>query len=227
MQFTPQEQGAELDRRTLSLAGAPSWIRSGIEVYSHGNTLTAHDWIQLVQSAGDYVFRGIFPNHPYREEALLSLRDACNALLEFESSAMDEDRAGTLVEELKLKVVEALCKIESVVPTTELAVMLHILLHVADCTYKWNAVRNWWSFFGERCVLYMISRDITWLVIISRNITWYHVGIYNITQYHVFFLISGAWVTSSGSFTTGTLLPKTSRQDTCGKWCSSTSLPAS
>ena len=44
-----KEMGQELDRRSLSLAGESTWVRSNIEVYSHASVLTSHDWLQLVQ----------------------------------------------------------------------------------------------------------------------------------------------------------------------------------
>jgi hypothetical protein len=65
---------------------------------------------------------------------------------------------------MKLAVVHALCKCEAEFPVTELAVMFHALLHVPDCIYRWNSVRNFWSFFGERCMGYFIrfihNRDL-------------------------------------------------------------------
>ena len=61
-------------------------------------------------------------------------------------------------------VMESLCKFENVIPPTELCVMLHVLLHVPDMVYKWNSMRNYWSFFGERTMGYFIrfihNRDL-------------------------------------------------------------------
>lgn len=145
-----KDKEAVLDRRSLALAGEPTWVRSGLKLYSKGSDLNAHDWIQLVQSAGDYLLRGLYPLYPRYEAALLQLRDACNLIINFESPVDEEDREGATVAELKLKVVEAMCELASVIPETELAPMLHIILHVPDCIHKWNSVRNFWSFFIER-----------------------------------------------------------------------------
>jgi len=119
-------------------------------VFSKGSDLNAHDWIQLVQSAGDYLLRDLYPSYPRYEHALLRLREVCNLLINFESPADEEEREGNTVAELKVKVVEAMCELASVIPETELAPMLHIIIHVPDCIYKWNSVRNFWSFFIER-----------------------------------------------------------------------------
>jgi hypothetical protein len=43
-----------------------------------------------------------------------------------------------------------------VLPKTEMAVMFHVLLHVPDAMYRWNAVRNFWGFFGERYYYFML-----------------------------------------------------------------------
>ena len=39
-------------------------------MYYHGSTMTAHDWLQVIASAGEYVFAGLFPDNPRREMAL-------------------------------------------------------------------------------------------------------------------------------------------------------------
>jgi hypothetical protein len=144
--------GEELDRRSLTLAGEPSWIRSNIRLFSKGGDLSAHDWIQLVQSAGDYLFRDLLGDQRF-EGALLQLRRVCNDVLEHVSPADEEHRQGTTVPELKVKVAESLSRLESVIPRTELCPMFHIFLHVPDCIYRWNSVRNAWCFFGERCLI--------------------------------------------------------------------------
>ena len=145
----------KLDARSMALAGEPSWIRSNIEVYSHGSVMTSHDWIQMLQSAGDYVLADLFPSAPRRAEALYALLAACNGVLAATSACDSENR--DTIDALKLQVVEALVMCESVLPRTELAVMFHVLLHVPDACYRWNSVRNFWSFFAERCVLRFLT----------------------------------------------------------------------
>jgi hypothetical protein len=138
--------------------------------------MNSHDWIQLVQTAGDYILGGLFSHDTYKEDALHSLVAVCNSILQtssdykrpepdihgglFSHDAMHRDQ----IDKLKVMVVEAIVKCEKVLPRTELPVMLHILLHVPDCMYRWNSVRNFWSFFGERCMGYIIrfihNRDL-------------------------------------------------------------------
>ena len=143
-----QINGKKMDTRSLALAGEPSWIRSGIEVFSKGGGLNSHDWIHLVQSAGDYLLAGLFEAHPLKQRTLFALLKVCNSLLQTSSPYTSENRE--TIDQLKVEVVEALCLVEIAFPSTELCVMLHLLLHVPDSIYRWNAVRNFWCFFGER-----------------------------------------------------------------------------
>ena len=124
--------------------------------------MNCHDWIQLVQTAGDYVLGGLFAHAPRKEAALHGLLAVCNKLLQTSSDFQSDNR--DRIDALKVQVVEALVQCESVLPVTELPVMFHILLHVPDCIYRWNSVRNYWSFFGERMMGYIIrfihNRDL-------------------------------------------------------------------
>ena len=137
-----------MDARTRALGGEPSWIRSNIEICAKASAMKSHDWMNVLQSAGDYVLAGLFPRFPKRMEALFELLEACNDCLTIVSPRQNDDR--NPVDRLKLKMVEALVKCESVLPKSELALMLHVLMHVPDIIYRWNAVRNFWCFFGER-----------------------------------------------------------------------------
>ena len=109
--------------------------------------MTSHDWIQIMQAAGDYILADIVEDGN-RRRALYALVEACQDCLTFESPANGDDREK--IAALKIKVAEALSLCELVLPKTELAVMFHVLLHVPDAMYRWNAVRNFWGFFGER-----------------------------------------------------------------------------
>jgi hypothetical protein len=154
--------GAKLDERTLRLAGEKKWVRSGLMIHSHGSALNSHDWLEIISSAGDYVLADVFPDERQRMDALLSLVLLCDELRRATSAHDSENR--DVIDRLKLRVVEVLCKVEAAVPKTELAVMFHIILHVPDCIYRWNSLRNWWNFFGERCMGYFIrfihNRDL-------------------------------------------------------------------
>jgi len=137
-----------MDQRSLSLGGKSGWIRNNLEVFKHKGVLTAHDWYLIVQSAGDYLLHDIFPDDTPKVECLLALREACNQCV-MATAAFDSANRQD-IDKVKQTVIEALCEVEALFPKTELAVMFHALVHIPDSIHRWNNVRNFWAFFGER-----------------------------------------------------------------------------
>ena len=156
-----KETGQKMDQRSLALAGETRWIRSNLEVYSHLSNLTSHDILNLILYAGDYLLADVLADHPKYMDTLFSLVEVCRACVQL-SCTWDSTKAA--VNELKTRVLEALCKCEAFLPPTELAVMFHVLSHVPDCIYRWNNVRNFWCFFGERAmgtyIRFINNRDL-------------------------------------------------------------------
>ena len=146
-----QEQKDTMDQRSMDLGGEPNWIRNNVGICSHASSLNSHDWMLLIQSAGHYLPHNLFPEEPDKQECLLTLLDACNRCLTTTSAYDSENRE--VIDQVKQAVVVALCKVEACMPRTELPVMFHVLLHVPDAIYRWNSVRNFWAFFGERSAL--------------------------------------------------------------------------
>jgi hypothetical protein len=145
-----------LDARSRNLAGDPSWVRSNVEIFTHSSTMTAHDWLVIMSDAGEYILHGVFDTH--KNDALLALLAATGACLKA-TCAVDSDQRDD-IDRLKLQVVEACCLCEAVLPATELSVLFHILIHVPDTIHRWNNVRNYWCFFGERYPTAHISTHI-------------------------------------------------------------------
>ena len=129
--------------------------------------------------AGEYVFADMWPDQPHRGDAILQLMRATKACLDL-VSPWDDSMQDCAVA-VKLQLMEALCLMEAELPRTDLAPMFHVLMHVPDCSYRWynhstrcaltrficsmhsycnnahrrchrNAPRNWWCYFGERCM---------------------------------------------------------------------------
>ena len=101
-----QVKGELLDRRSRSLSGEPSWIRSNIEIFSHSGACTSHDWIQLIQSAGDYILADVLDDGP-KSDSLYGLLWICNKLLTTTSPFDTDNRED--VDLLKREVVLVLC----------------------------------------------------------------------------------------------------------------------
>jgi hypothetical protein len=151
-----------MDGRSRYLGGQAGWIRNNLEVITHKSVLTAHDWYLLVQTAGDYLLHDIFPDDVKKVDCLLALKEACNMLISATSAYDSENRQ--VIDQVKQTVIEALCTVEALFPKTELAVMFHVLAHIPDSIYRWNNVRNFWAFFGERCMGWLVrfihNRDL-------------------------------------------------------------------
>ena len=139
-----------LDRRSMQLGGESLWIQNNIKICSTASTLKAHDWFLLIQSAGYYLLRDVFPAGSDELSCLFMILEATASCLRATSACDSENRED--IDRVKKQVVEGLCALEAFLPRTELAVMNHVLLHVPDAIYRWNCVRNFWCFFGERCI---------------------------------------------------------------------------
>jgi hypothetical protein len=100
-----------MDARSLALSGEPAWIRSGLEIFTRASTMTSHDWIQVIQSAGDYILADIMTDKR-REIALSALVQVCQEIITTESPEGVDDRDKIVA--LKIKTAEALSLCEMV-----------------------------------------------------------------------------------------------------------------
>jgi len=110
-----QAAGELLDNRSLALSGEPSWIRSGLECFTHSANMTSHDWMQMMQSAGDYILADIVEDKRCTT-ALYALVAACQACITTfcpaDANGDDFDRGK--IAALKIQVAEALSLCELV-----------------------------------------------------------------------------------------------------------------
>ena len=109
--------------------------------------MTAHDWLVTIGDVVEYIFKNLYEDDR-KNEALSALLKVTATLLKATSAVDTPVRDDT--DRLKLEIVEALCLCECVLPSTELNILFHVMLHIPDMIYRWNAVRNFWCFFGER-----------------------------------------------------------------------------
>jgi hypothetical protein len=106
-----KEDGLLMDRRSLALAGEPTWIRSGLEVFTRASSMTAHDWLQMMQFAGDYILEGVTKD-TRRLDALFGLVEVVQEICATITPADVDNRDA--IGKLKLKLVEALSQLELV-----------------------------------------------------------------------------------------------------------------
>jgi hypothetical protein len=125
-----QADGELLDQRSRSLSGEPTWVRSGLEIFSRSSTMTSHDWLQIMQSAGDYILAGVVQDKR-RLTALYALVAACQGCLTAISPAGIDDREK--INKLKIQVAEALslCElVSSVTSSGTFSTCVHQCIHV-------------------------------------------------------------------------------------------------
>jgi hypothetical protein len=95
---------------------------------------------------------------------MLQLVAVTRDLLNFDYPRDCDDQVHAAHRNLRLRVIEAMCECERIMPSTELSVLFHILIHLPDMIERWNNVRNFWCFFGERCMGFYIrfikNRDL-------------------------------------------------------------------
>ena len=95
-------------------------------------------------------------------KAVLALIEACRRIIKITSPAESENRDELDLLQVQVIAIEALCLCEAELPATELSVLFHTLCHATDGIYRWNSVRNYWCFFGERSINHNILTHFTY-----------------------------------------------------------------
>ena len=138
----------EIDRRSQCLGGEANWVRSNLKIMKETYTLKCHDWILLVQSATNYIFKDLFDD-PAINSAVARLMNAFRACLTV-TSTVNEGVRDYPTPALKLQMIEAIVQIEDVLPRSEMTMTLHSLTHIADQIHIWGSGRSLWTLWGER-----------------------------------------------------------------------------
>ena len=124
-------------------------------ILQRSSSLKAVHWKNLVEhGAMHYLLKDVFDGQ--QEKAWDGMMDLFGDLLSCTFSGFDEAATNSM-KALKMKTIERLCWFERYFPLTELAPVVHTLLHVPDAVYRWGSVRNFWAFFNERFSILMTS----------------------------------------------------------------------
>lgn len=151
------------DKRVDELAGQiPDWIRGSMKPMQHTGTLKAIDTMRLMGPCADYLFHGLFD--PARVSALLALLAMLRKVRDAGADYTDPN-ALLSCRALRTDVAAGLAKFEKDFPPVVHALIVHLIVHIPDCIYRWNSVRNWWAFATERYVEWRSSggpRCVCW-----------------------------------------------------------------
>ena len=143
----------------VEVSACPNQVFSsgGLRVFQNTGSFKSADWLHFVTTGILHVLKPMLTGNAHN--ALVALVSIFRLLLNASSDrdplvvAFPEDdivRREEQVRTLKLKIVRLLCAYEKGAPTTNMPRIVHLLLHVPDLIFRWNAVRNMWCFFNER-----------------------------------------------------------------------------
>jgi hypothetical protein len=148
-----------VDKRVGNLSGTSQWVRAAAMPFQRTGSCKAADWMKLLEVAVEYCFAEVIPEQC--SDAFWGLIRVLRKLLhatcdisagegELDEAAMAELQAPLRI--LKRECVLALSRADEDSPLTEAAICIHIIMHVPEAIFRWNSVRNFWAFHGERLV---------------------------------------------------------------------------
>lgn len=136
-----------IDSRCSTLGGLiTGWVPTGLKPMKHTGSVKAVDCRRLLWHAGDYVFYDLFGDMQPSFDAWMDILRT----VELATADAVNDQAYVEIADLKMQVAEALTSFEQKWPPQCHCIVAHEVMHVPDCIYRWNSVRNYWAFHLER-----------------------------------------------------------------------------
>jgi hypothetical protein len=116
------------------------------------------DWLNMQRTCVYYVFFKIVPEQA--KESFFAMVAVLNELLEltadYDPDADDRNEYTRECREVQRRTAQALTMFERDFPKTEMTPCIHWIIHIAgELVPRWNSVRNYWQFLGERFVGWM------------------------------------------------------------------------
>ena len=144
----PEATRNKVDERHGALGGTKDWIRAAAMPFRRTGSCKAVDWKRLLQFGLDYCFADCIPQPCKRAfwTAVKVFQDLLGATCDVDGEGQPEER----LRELQRECVLALSLLDRDLPETEKAIIIHAILHLPECVYRWNNVRNTWAFHCER-----------------------------------------------------------------------------
>jgi hypothetical protein len=153
---TAEQKAADVRMRQVS--GCPNQHFSGkLRIFQNTGSFKSADWIHFITTGSLHVLKPMLRGHA--QDALEAIVCAFRLLLGASSDVDpavvewpedDYNRRKSEMRILKLKIARLLCRYERGSPASNMPRIVHMLMHVPDLIFRWNAVRNMWCFFNER-----------------------------------------------------------------------------
>ena len=149
-----------VDLRLRQLSVVPDFIKTSMvwfDTLDGRKKPKAADWLKIMRRCLPFLLADVGVRE--KMQALVDfteiLRKICEATCDFSDEEPDKSDANLArSEELKVMVIEGLCKLELALPESEFSIFLHECVHIMDSVIEWNSPRNFWCFITERFVGY-------------------------------------------------------------------------
>jgi hypothetical protein len=130
-------------------AARSDYVRSGLRPFQNSGSMKAADSLRIQTEAGLYWFHETLPKQQQKvwNDMLILQRDLLSTTCDYNDETAEE-----ALQQMKLRVIRGLVVWARYVPETEHAIIIHEIVHICDCVYKWNSPRNYWAFMSERFV---------------------------------------------------------------------------
>jgi hypothetical protein len=136
----------------------PGWLSASWQPFQRSGHMKCAHWHRLLMHGRRYLFEGIVPTTGNLWNTWMKVTDVMAALVDMVSDATDskaeEAESRAEMDALRLQVAEALSDFERDVPKTEHASVVHAMLHLPECIWRWNNLRNFWCYAAERYILF-------------------------------------------------------------------------
>jgi hypothetical protein len=136
-----KSQQQEADRRWAKLHAPSGLISHSRLPFQRSGSLKANDWQHLVEYVGAYLLVGILP-----DDQLELWRELCGILATMARRVISVAEIAAL----RQRTISFLVLFERRVPSTELAIVFHLLVHFADEIERWGPAKSYWMYFIER-----------------------------------------------------------------------------
>lgn len=146
--LTPDDRRI-LDKRSLGLGLA------GKDTPLFGKTFRykASSFKRLADGPASLIFRDVYTGeYKIAFQALLKILYMILHTTNNVDGAIPPASATTKFRKFKTEVAETLVLLEATLPAMFFDITLHVLIHLPECIFRWNHVRNYWCFASERFI---------------------------------------------------------------------------
>jgi hypothetical protein len=143
------KQRRVLDARSLGLGLAGNFD----SLFSKTHRMKAASFKRLADGPAFLIFRDVYTNDiGIAFQALLEIMYKILHLTCDADGAVHTEATKRRVSRFQQEIAVAFVKLEEELPAMFFDISLHVLIHLPQCIFRWNHVRNFWCFASERFI---------------------------------------------------------------------------